>query len=443
MTTPPKDRPHSHSDFGFRHLNFSGPCLRSSPFSPLATSDQQLATRCSAFTLVELLVVIGIIAILVGVLLPVIAHVRIAAYTADTQNEMSQISNACNAYYSTYHAYPGPLSNFETQWGGGNPPSGTNNGTIPENGNTPTVQYLYAAGAYSTSPFSPAWCVTASENLVLGLMGGLRVNPNVAAPYNIAFAPSEVGLGPMSLNALNPSRQQPFFPAGSTYLMWCQQPQGGGSVYQTTTYNPNDNIVDFTDAATHQATDSPIPEFVDRFPTPGPLPILYMRARVGAKGVVSDGSFAVAGAVAQYQYDIRDIVNYTNPAANTNATPSPGCTIAAIGLPTGFVHDLSALFASGGTINTTNPPTSASGIAPIIKAGNSIPSPGGTPAPTSNAYQDGFPYFCNKSIQSTNPADLNYGGRPRAVDQFILISAGPDGIYGTADDITSFGDVSQ
>jgi hypothetical protein len=56
------------------------------------------------------------------------------------------------------------------------------------------------------------------------------------------------------------------------------------------------------------------------------------------------------------------------------------------------------------------------------------------------------PYFANGSIpptNTTNDATVNYSGRPRAVDQFILISAGPDGIYGTADDITSFGDVSQ
>jgi hypothetical protein len=39
--------------------------------------------------------------------------------------------------------------------------------------------------------------------------------------------------------------------------------------------------------------------------------------------------------------------------------------------------------------------------------------------------------------------DLQTTGTPRAKDGYILISAGADGMYGTLDDITSFGDVQQ
>jgi prepilin-type N-terminal cleavage/methylation domain-containing protein len=400
----------------------------------------------NAFTLVELLVVIGIIAILVGILLPVINRVKYATYRADTENEISQISNACNAYYSTYHAYPGPFSNFETQWGGGGMAGSSNpvdRGTTNEQGFV-TLAFIYNGTNYTqiSSTNIPTYFVTGAENLVLGLMGGLRVAPAntpAAPPTNIAFAPAEVGLGPMSLNPLNPSRQPAFFPAGSTYLMWNQQ--GGGGPYQSTTYNPNDPLIPFTDPAHSQASDSPIPEFVDRYPSPGPLPILYLRARVGAKGVVSDGtiqdpSITSAGVTAQYQYDLRDIVNYTNPAANPTAAATAGTTLASIGLQNlnttpNNVHDLAAIEA--------NPafPSSA------VKAGPANPNPG--PQQTTNL-ADAFAYFCNQSIAPTNitsGALINYSAHPRAVDQFILISAGPDGIYGTTDDITSFGDVSQ
>jgi prepilin-type N-terminal cleavage/methylation domain-containing protein len=400
-----------------------------------------------AFTLVELLVVIGLIAILIGVTLPIIKKVRMSAYIADTQNEISQISNACNAYYSTYQAYPGPFSNYETQWGGKSfggsmTSTGSDFGTNNEAGIT-TLNFTYINGSYSQ--ITSTYFVTGAQNLVLGLMGGLRIAPasaNAVAPGNIAFAPSEVGLGPMSLNTLNPSRQQSFFTAGSNYLCWCQQPTGGGQVTQTTTYtyNPAYNLTPFTDAAGNQASDAPMPVFVDRFPSP--LPILYLRARTGAKGVVSDGTIndpSVSGTTitASYQYDLRDIVNYTNPAANKAATASPGCTLAPIGLPANTtpsnIHNLCSIESAG--------PTWLPGS--VVKSG--APNPNVGPQQTTSL-PDAFAYFCNKSITPTNMISqqyINYSARPRAVDQFILISAGPDGIYGTTDDITSFGDATQ
>ncbi len=126
------------------------------------------------FTFVELLVVIGIIIILVGILLPVIGKIRYAAYNADTQNEISQISNACSSYYSTYHAYPGPFSNDDIGGGlgrtNGYQGSGSNASAGPA-----TLTYYYFGGNYVAIPNMP-WAVTGAENLVLGLMGGLRVD---------------------------------------------------------------------------------------------------------------------------------------------------------------------------------------------------------------------------------------------------------------------------
>jgi hypothetical protein len=66
---------------------------------------------------------------------------------------------------------------------------------------------------------------------------------------------------------------------------------------------------------------------------------------------------------------------------------------------------------------------------------NLIASGEKTPANTTLKYQypyDAYPYFLNDP--SSN--------QPKARDSYILISAGPDSTYGTADDITSFGSVT-
>ena len=383
--------------------------------TPAPPRNSQLATRnyAKGFTLTEILVVIAIIIVLMSILLPVVSKIRYAAYNADTQNEISQISNACTAYYSTYHAYPGPFSNDDTT---GGPNNTAPNGFTTGNG-TPTLYYLYFNGVPTQLN---NWTVTGAENLVLGLMGGLRLNPAGTAPQNLAFAPAEVGLGPMNLSATNPSRAQSFLPAGSNYLMWCQTNAGGQNVQTTGVYQSavagSFTGTPFTDPAGTAAADCPIPVFVDRFPSPGPLPILYLRARTGAPGIVWDNinvqnlypSSSFPPPKAYYQYDLRDILPYVNTH---------------IGLPGNVTHNLT-------NVGPFTTPVQSNSRAPY-------------PAQTADAGA----YFMNSSITPTDtsnpPASIDGTGRPRAVDQFILISAGKDGIYGTPDDITSFGSVSQ
>jgi len=60
----------------------------------------------AAFTLIELLVVIAIIAILIGLLFPAFRAVQDQAKRTQAKNDLTQIVNAVNAYYTDYGKYP-------------------------------------------------------------------------------------------------------------------------------------------------------------------------------------------------------------------------------------------------------------------------------------------------------------------------------------------------
>ena len=59
-----------------------------------------------AFTLVELLVVMGIIAVLIAILLPVVSRVRRAATNTVCATRLRTIAQACSAYLIDYKRYP-------------------------------------------------------------------------------------------------------------------------------------------------------------------------------------------------------------------------------------------------------------------------------------------------------------------------------------------------
>ncbi len=59
-----------------------------------------------AFTLVELLTVIAIIAVLMGLLFPAVSSVREAARKTQAKNDAAQIVTAVKAYYTEYGKYP-------------------------------------------------------------------------------------------------------------------------------------------------------------------------------------------------------------------------------------------------------------------------------------------------------------------------------------------------
>lgn len=62
--------------------------------------------RTSAFTLIELLTVIAIIAILMGLLFPILGLVKNTAYKANARSDMLGIKGAVTGYFSDYGSYP-------------------------------------------------------------------------------------------------------------------------------------------------------------------------------------------------------------------------------------------------------------------------------------------------------------------------------------------------
>lgn len=278
--------------------------------------------RQQGFTLVEMLVVIGIIALLISILIPAMSAVRVAAKVASTKSLISTLCSAIERYREDLRYYPGPLDDY----------------TILT-ANTPAPLNPAAPGGIGSGR------VTMSENLFLGIAGGLT--PGVTPPGS--FDPSNIGKG---ANLMTPYIQ---VSAGSTDISRLGRP--------------------FTDSGNISALDTNIPEFVDRFDEP--LPILYLRARVGVAGVVSNTTPLA-------QYDIRQITAYTTRNIGNR-------THLLQGLGTDVPFDPK---------NTTN-------IANAIS------------------------YFRHPVVTYD----------PRQKNTYILISAGKDRIYGTADDLCNFGSV--
>jgi prepilin-type N-terminal cleavage/methylation domain-containing protein/prepilin-type processing-associated H-X9-DG protein len=70
------------------------------------------------FSLVELLVVIGIIAILIALLMPILANARIAARTVACQSNLRQLGQALLLYANNNHGWVIPVHSDDTAPGG-------------------------------------------------------------------------------------------------------------------------------------------------------------------------------------------------------------------------------------------------------------------------------------------------------------------------------------
>lgn len=329
------------------------------------------------FTLMEVLVVIVIIVILAGILIPVVGNVRKAAYGAKTQAHMAALTTAIQAYFQDYSAYPGPLGNDQIYQ--------PNAGLQPVVAGRPLM--LRQNGA--TGAFPNPERITGAENVALGIYGGLLLD---LASNQFCFESTALtgGKGPGVLNA------------NATVASAAQYRAKQGAYLEA---KPNElSKGSFVDAEGTAAMDTVIPEPIDDYPSP--MPFLYARARVGAPGVAFD---RLAPPPAPLQYQLQDVIGYTS-------------TDIGVGKDTGVYK---AVKNPAGKPNVGPDHHGLRTVDPTM----TLTTYNGNP-PGQYPY-DFYAYVLNPSVPGT----------PRQKDGYILIAAGRDRIYGTEDDVTSFGSV--
>ena len=139
----------------------------------------------AAFTLIELLVVIAIIAILVGLLFPAFKAVQNQARSTQAKNDLTQIVNAVNAFYTDYGKYP--LVTADTTYG----PAGTPNNPLfsvlrgLDATNNPR-QIVFISPPYVKTPANPRSGIATLATTINGI--SVAVNDYVdpwGTPYNV------------------------------------------------------------------------------------------------------------------------------------------------------------------------------------------------------------------------------------------------------------------
>jgi prepilin-type N-terminal cleavage/methylation domain-containing protein len=105
-----------------RHYSFKEMIVKTASVHHNPAAMQKSPGRSSAFTLIELLVVMAIIAILIGLLFPAFRAVQDQAKRTQAKNDLTQIVNAVNAFYTDYGRYP-IAGITETTFGPGGTPT--------------------------------------------------------------------------------------------------------------------------------------------------------------------------------------------------------------------------------------------------------------------------------------------------------------------------------
>ena len=145
--------------------------------TPSLKQTQSHAKR--AFTLTEMLVVIGIIALLIGILLPALSKVQERARKTETESLMQEFAQACELFQQQHGYYPGMVP--ETILAADPKISGTENAVLQLcGGGIPQDDPLYNDASYNAGA---GWTE-------------IIFNGGTAGTYRIKVNPAKVGSGP-------------------------------------------------------------------------------------------------------------------------------------------------------------------------------------------------------------------------------------------------------
>ena len=171
-----------------RHYSFKEMIVKAASARHNPAAMQKSPSRSSAFTLIELLVVIAIIAILIGLLFPAFRAVQNQAKQTQAKNDLTQIVNAVNAFYTDYGKYP--LVIADTTYG----PAGTTANNLLFNelraqGATQNPrQIVFINPPYVKTPANPRSGIATQATTINGIP--VAINDYVdpwGTPYNITI----------------------------------------------------------------------------------------------------------------------------------------------------------------------------------------------------------------------------------------------------------------
>jgi prepilin-type N-terminal cleavage/methylation domain-containing protein len=349
------------------------------------------AQRRSGFTLVELLTVVGIIALLIGILIPALQKARTQAKKGTVQAEIKAISDGLEMFRNDFGKYPDSTTQLKI--------SGAWQNKMDPLKDFPSLTNLH----YEAEPLSGAhWLARAMvgpdmqglDSQGLTLRDRTEIVLNSASPAQLVPAGSTPGTG-VSLDAFQTARME----RKSPYV------ENANKMVR----RDDDGLFGQGNSPDHKSTGRLV--FFDVFDSP----VLYYKANPRApRPFCRDGADADANNAGVYNF--QDNARITGSVGPTTTNP-----LASDSTAWAFVEGVPnhAIGRYAGTAGTTTSYTNAD-----LELKYSF-----------------INYIHDHNVDSMNTAATTATPPPRTAvnpDTFILMTAGPDGRFGTDDDVANF-----